>query len=481
MKKIIFTLFTTLCMQISSAQYPPETVFNATIVVNPLTKPIYLQTVTDTEHHVKITNISDPTAFGLPPTAGGLHHQYAKIQAWNADMTKIAIGFKNILNATDYSLEKQLTIPFSGGITDGRWSHIDPNKRFFCNGNKFYSITIDTEQVTELHTFSTLLDTKIGPWEGNISANDKYVVITNQAGNRAILYDIELDQELATKDFTGAGFDWASITPWSNYIVVSNNETGHTEMYDLDFNYIIDLTTTQEHGDFAIDTNGNQVYVQVIPLSMTRLDNGEVTDLISSALVCGNYTFNPNIAGHISGRNLNFPGWAFVSTPQSQPCTNGQGYYTNTEIFAIKLDGSGTIMDYGYSRTSFQNYASEASATVSPDGTKVIFTSDWNLFGDDDDNTLDYVTEYNNPANVSELQASNISIYPNPTEIFITLYTVYTEFRIEIYNELGKKVTSLIYKNNNKIDISNLTQGIYLLKIISKNAQNVIYKKIIKQ
>ncbi len=481
MKKYYFIIIVFFATNLLYAQYPPETTFNATIAVNALPKPNYLQTINDPEHHVNITRISDPTVFNLPVTAGGLNHQYSKIQAWNADMSKIAIGFRNILNASDYTLIKQLSIPFSGGINDARWSHTDPNKRFFCNGNNLYTIAIDSEQVTLVHTFNTLADAKIGPWEGNISANDKYVVITNQAANKAILYDIELDQELANITFNGTGFDWASITPWSNYIVISNNETGHTEIYDLNFNYLRDLTDSQEHADFAIDTSGNQVYVQVIPLSMTRLDNGQTTDLISSAMVCGNSSFNPNIAGHISGRNLNFPGWAFVSTPQSQPCTNGQGYYTNTEVFAIKLDGSGTIMDYGYSRTSFSNYASEAKATVSPDGTKVIFTSDWNIFGDYDDNVLDYVVEYANPASVKDINLKKITIFPNPSTNNIEIDSVYPELQVAIFNKLGEKITKLTYQKGDKINIDKLSDGIYFLKIATLKSNNYVFKKIIKQ
>ena len=359
----------------------------APAVPNTLPNPGYLQTVYDPAYHVNITRISDPTAFGFPNGSGQLQHQYSKIQAWNADMSKVLIGFTHVLNADDYSIYKDIATTGYYPM-DGRWSNVDPDIRYFGYGNNLMKINIETNRVEAIHYFPGY-EVTIGPWEGNISADDRYVVITNSAGDKASIYDIESDAVLATRAFAGAGIDWASVTPSGDYVAVSNNQSGHTELYDLDFNYLRDLTNDQQHADFAVDADGNEVFVQVIPLSMTRLDNGETTDLIRDATLCGWEHANPNISGHISGRNFDFPGWAIVSTPTLM-CGNGNGCYTATDVFAIKLDDSQTIRHYGHSRASSQ-YAS--AATVSPDGQKIIFTTDWGYQGTGGGDLVAYAVE----------------------------------------------------------------------------------------
>jgi endonuclease I/chitodextrinase len=74
---------------------------------------------------------------------------------------------------------------------------------------------------------------------------------------------------------------------------------------------------------------------------------------------------------------------------------------------------------------------------------------------------------------------NSFKIYPNPTN-GNTLYFNFTkEVTIRMYNVLGKLIkTNKINSKNNKIDISALPKGIYLLKINSEN--QFITKKIIK-
>ncbi len=371
-------------------QYPPNSVWVPQLPDPVIDQPGYLETVLDEVDNILITRISDPDVFGYPPGSAQVRAPYAKKQAWNADMSKIMLGFTMLLNADDYTVDVDIESWYPQGyFNEGRWSNVDPDIRYFCYHEMFLKVNIATQDIDTLVTLPNYNTMTVGPWEGNISADDRYVVLTDAAANQAALYDILNNTILSTYYLGGAGFDWVSITPSGDYIAVSNNVTGHVELYDHDFNFIRIISTTQPHGDFAVDTDGNEVFVQVISLSMTRLSDGFTTDLISSALVCGNYSFDPNISGHISGRNFDMPGWAFVSTPLTNECTNGLGYYAATEIFAIKLDGSGTIKRYGHA------YNSESTATASPDGTKLMFTSDWDMENYLPNQMLAYVAEYN--------------------------------------------------------------------------------------
>ena len=249
------------------------------------------------------------------------------------------------------------------------------------------------------------------------------------------------------------------------------------EIYDLNFTYLRDLTTgSNQHADFALDALENEVLVQVIPLSMTRLSDGVVTDLISDAHVCGNFHFNPSLAGHISGRNLNNPGWALCST-QIAECSNGNGYYYRTEMFSVKLDGSGTIRPFGTAYTTCSNYNSYSKASISPDGTKVIFSSDWNLLGSNDNNVHAYVVS---AANVTSVDVANdennpISIVPNPANDQFEIKGAVIE-NVKIYDNLGRLVLNT---NDNVIDVSSVVKGYYLVIVRTKNG--ILTRKFLKQ
>jgi hypothetical protein len=83
-------------------------------------------------------------------------------------------------------------------------------------------------------------------------------------------------------------------------------------------------------------------------------------------------------------------------------------------------------------------------------------------------------------------QEASIMVYPNPTTGITTVdieISLNTESRIEIYNLSGSLVQSEKFiltsgDNKKKIDISNLTNGIYLLKVSANNKYKTI--KVIK-
>ena len=73
----------------------------------------------------------------------------------------------------------------------------------------------------------------------------------------------------------------------------------------------------------------------------------------------------------------------------------------------------------------------------------------------------------------------DIKIYPNPTNDFVFINNCKTEYYIDIFDVTGKKVLSKITnKEQNMIDLKNLQNGIYFMKISSNEFQKTL--KIIK-
>ncbi|MCF8298034.1 MAG: T9SS type A sorting domain-containing protein [Saprospiraceae bacterium] len=84
--------------------------------------------------------------------------------------------------------------------------------------------------------------------------------------------------------------------------------------------------------------------------------------------------------------------------------------------------------------------------------------------------------------NVNEniISDSKINIYPNPTTDYLNIESN-TASIITLYNIIGEEIISLNSNNFEKIDVSELNSGIYLLKIEDLTDKSVILRKIIVQ
>ncbi|MES2567183.1 MAG: T9SS type A sorting domain-containing protein [Bacteroidota bacterium] len=86
-------------------------------------------------------------------------------------------------------------------------------------------------------------------------------------------------------------------------------------------------------------------------------------------------------------------------------------------------------------------------------------------FDDSDSNSDDY--------------ASNLSVYPNPNNGIFTM-ELSSDREIEISNILGEKIMiKFLPEGQNQINMNDQPNGIYFVKIITGNKQEVI--KIIKE
>ena len=95
----------------------------------------------------------------------------------------------------------------------------------------------------------------------------------------------------------------------------------------------------------------------------------------------------------------------------------------------------------------------------------------------------DFEAAYNTVLSLQDFDIfSKIKISPNPVKNFFSISKnniLLTEYSAEIFNILGQKVTELSNFSSNKIDISFLVKGIYLLKIQKGNQHKTI--KLIKE
>jgi hypothetical protein len=94
---------------------------------------------------------------------------------------------------------------------------------------------------------------------------------------------------------------------------------------------------------------------------------------------------------------------------------------------------------------------------------------------------LDYVQRtYGITSSISEiLESQNIFIYPNPTQglVYIQLPEI-TIQTIEVFDLLGQRIMHL-NGDRESIDLSNLSAGLYVIKIFSKDG--IFTQRVLKQ
>ncbi|MGB3590179.1 MAG: family 16 glycosylhydrolase [Nonlabens sp.] len=91
---------------------------------------------------------------------------------------------------------------------------------------------------------------------------------------------------------------------------------------------------------------------------------------------------------------------------------------------------------------------------------------------------IDYVRVFQNTAGNSDLSAIDVKIYPNPTSSTLNLRSNTSIDRVAMYNAVGSKI-DVVITNNNQIDVSNLTTGIYFVEFTSGN-QRVVEKVVVE-
>jgi hypothetical protein len=84
------------------------------------------------------------------------------------------------------------------------------------------------------------------------------------------------------------------------------------------------------------------------------------------------------------------------------------------------------------------------------------------------DNISDILVVNRNGTGINNIEASNVSLYPNPVKDKLFIEPEAGIDKIEIYDMLGKKVLTQIVNGKTEINVSHLPKGIYAVSILSE-------------
>ncbi len=326
-------------------------------------------------------------------------HRYSKHQIWNADETVLDIGDR-LIDAN--SLE--VVLDYVDLSTARNWSYSDPQKLYgirYVNGvsNVLVSYNYVTKESQTIYRFNQHEQCTFGSGEGNISIDERYVVVAciDSSSGQTDLLSVDIQQrKLLGSIRAKSNYNWTSIAQSGSYIVVENNaqnSSSETELvrYERDFTDRHVLTKLRNHSDLGRDVNGDDVIVMIDwdYISYIRLKDGVRVNLDVSSpdgVIAGH--------GHISCRNVRRPGWCYFSSYEQGTVgaikiaqSDQDSRYTDNEGTNV-VRGVAVSEIWGYHQSNSSSYQSAPKVTVSPTGSKLVFSSDWHDAAAPDDYML---------------------------------------------------------------------------------------------
>lgn len=366
--------------------YPPDTALTPVPTPQDVPRPSYLDPVLDPTFGTTVTRVSDEAAFGQKGF-GEIRHAYAKNQVWNADGSLLMLDWRYpapLLDGQTLELVGKAHQP-----SNAVWMHTDPRLTVGVRGTKLVRWDmVDDRQDAALRNFGSYREITLGSGEGNLSNDDRYAALLgiDRRSTDVIVYDLVSDDVVGRRTFKRSGVgDGANASTFNNVtmaqsgerIVVEFNDRGRgpregIQSYSLEVRDRVPLSANGgSHYDTCIDSEGEDTIVtgadRSSALVSVDLTDGEITELLPADSM--SYSI------HVSCRNTDRPGWAYLSEYYDSNAPRLANY---NEVFAVELDGSGTVERFAHEHHSRNEaYAREPHAVPSPDGSRVLWASDW--------------------------------------------------------------------------------------------------------
>jgi len=379
---------------------PYDALALAQVIATPeMPAPGYLQEVIDPvfgTHAVRVTDPGGPMRAGMSCTSAYCTHRYSSSQAWNANQSLLLVtngcsGFC-FLDGRSYAPLFHRAMP-----DECEWHPVDADVMICVGPRAIYQWRPRSDVKTVVFAAGDYRDLQFGPYKGNPSQDGNRLVVRAKAptGQQvAFAYDLATKTkypDIRLADLPGRN-GYCGISPSGRYVLCTQQLASGTEeavVFTVEGQQLQHWTDHHRpgHGDMTIDADGNDVYVGI------SKDNPDKFHIIKRRLIDGAVTdLAPYGEGqHASLRSIARPGWVFLSYAGDFAGVSGRRGFAPfyQEVVALRIDGSGELRRIAQTRNARHDYWSETHASPSPDGSQVIWSSNWGRAGGP---VADYVT-----------------------------------------------------------------------------------------
>ncbi len=234
------------------------------------------------------------------------------------------------------------------------------------------------------------------------------------------------------------------------------------------------------HNLFSTATNHLNLTSQSYE-NMQGLDEPDQYNLAYKVIYNTDYYGFITVQSQYNPNTYDFDEYKFTLTNNSQVNIN-IGNTLPINIYARIIDVNGNIIDGITNGT----YSSNGATTISI--TKALNAGQYYLQIIGNPTTTSYLSPYFFNINYTlstEIFETNdsLNIYPNPTSSKVSFDNINFNFKeVAVYNYLGQEVSKTLFSalsNNQEIDMSNLSSGVYILKF--SNGESTKSFKVIKE
>lgn len=304
--------------------------------------------------------------------ASGGVPMYSTISAWNADASRLILYHPG----SGHQLYDGSTYEELGSLPIGPndlelvyWDTNDPDVFYYPQGDALYAYAVSSGRESVVTTFEGCGgDDATAGGDPFFSSFDS-ARFGFKCGSTHLVYDRVANEILGLQD---SGFDLGpQMAPsgqrayWQGLVVAP----------DLSTNVDLMLDSPYEHASMGWDAQGSDAYLTVV---FDGIDVGSLVayDMQTGAanVVVGPATGYPYPPGgtHVSGLAYDNPGWAVLSVVGA-----GDGAtLLDGEILVANWE-TGQVCRAAHHRSSGSDYFAEPHAVPSPDGTRILFGSDW--------------------------------------------------------------------------------------------------------
>ena len=371
-----------------------------------------LHSFIDPVHGTRVHRVTDP---GDYPGASFVRHDYSRRQAFNVDNSRFIAQSSNgywLLYDGETFLPLRRAGPNGAlrgmaGEAEAIWHPAQPNKLWYTSnggGLVWWEKDVESEFDQVMVDFRGRL-----PWpaarsvwtkgEGSVSADGRYFAFLANTYDEVaktirvhglFSYDRVEDRIVGTLDaarFDGVMPDHIAISPSGRHVVPAWAYTPAlgTRAYTRDFGSFRQLHADTEHSDLAIGPNGEDFYVASSYKDglvwVKDLATGKGFELMRL------YPRRGAAIGavHFSGQAFARPGWVLMST-YDDSAEHGRVkpdpvlHPAHRRIMLLELKPGGRQLGVAHTRTGAQygGYFGEPQATISRDGSRILFASNFN-------------------------------------------------------------------------------------------------------
>ncbi|UCI16770.1 hypothetical protein FJ970_16505 [Mesorhizobium sp. B2-1-8] len=356
----------------------------------PADLPGYLQSTQDPASGNSFTRVTKPGNLGNGVVCGRKYcsHRYSSAQAWSADQSLLVIsnGCGGMCFLDGHTYAPLFHRDRSGGC---EWNPQEPSQMICVQGRAISRWTPRTNREEVIFHATNYSNLQFGPNKGNPSRDGNRIVVRAvRADGKMVAFAYDLKQQRKFQDIDLAQLAGAnracSISPLgTNVLCFQNLEDGTDQIMIFSVDGVLRQKWAEHHrpghGDMTVDADGSEIYVGIsksepdkYQVIKRRISDGAVTSLMKYGE-----------AQHASLRALNRPGWVFLSYAGDPAEVSNHPDWAPyaREVIALRTDGSGYVRRIAETRNVVFDYWSETHASPSPDGSQVVWSSNWGAPG----------------------------------------------------------------------------------------------------